>query len=135
MNESEHPIILFDGECQFCDSTVNFIIKYDKRAYFRFASLQSSAGQKLLKKFDLPTDDFSSFVYINKESYYTKSTAALLVSKGLGKQFRILYYLIIIPRPLRDILYQFIAKNRYKWFGKKEECTIPSPEIRKRFLT
>ena len=135
MKETEiKGIILFDGVCNFCDHTVNFIIKRDTEERFLFASLQSEAGQNLLKKFHLSTEHFDSFIYVKSEKYYIKSTAALHIAKDLRKWWQLLYVLVIIPRPIRDRCYDWIAKNRYKWFGKKQECTIPTPEIRKRFL-
>ncbi|KEF38557.1 hypothetical protein M670_02183 [Schinkia azotoformans MEV2011] len=127
-------IILFDGVCNFCDQTVNFLINHDTDENFLFASLQSNAGQNLLKKFNLPTEHFDSFIYVKGEKYFTKSTAALHIAKDLRKGWQLLYILILIPGPIRDRCYDWIAKNRYKWFGKKQECAIPTPEIRKRFL-
>ncbi|EKN67215.1 thiol-disulfide oxidoreductase DCC family protein [Schinkia azotoformans] len=127
-------IILFDGVCNFCDQTVNFLINHDTDENFLFASLQSNAGQDLLKKFNLPTEHFDSFIYVKGEKYFTKSTAALHIAKDLRKWWQLLYILILIPGPIRDRCYDWIAKNRYKWFGKKQECAIPTPEIRKRFL-
>jgi predicted DCC family thiol-disulfide oxidoreductase YuxK len=135
MNTSDEPILLFDGVCHFCNHTVQFVIRHDKREKFRFAALQSSSGQKLLKKFDLPTNDFDSFVMITTNTFYTKSTAALQVCLVLGGLWRILYVLKVLPKPLRDGIYTILAKNRYKWFGKEESCMIPSPELRKRFLS
>ena len=134
LNTSNEPIILFDGVCNFCDHSVQFVIRHDKLDTFKFASLQSNVGQELLKKYNLPTENFDSFVLIRNNKCYQKSTAALQVCRGLGGIWRILYLLIVIPRPLRDGLYNLIAKNRYKWFGKKDQCMIPSPEVRKRFL-
>jgi predicted DCC family thiol-disulfide oxidoreductase YuxK len=135
MNTSDEPILLFDGVCHFCNHTVQFVIRHDKQEKFRFAALQSSSGQKLLKKFDLPTNDFDSFVMITTNTFYTKSTAALQVCLVLGGLWRILYVLKVLPKPLRDGIYTILAKNRYKWFGKEESCMIPSPELRKRFLS
>jgi predicted DCC family thiol-disulfide oxidoreductase YuxK len=135
MNTLDEPILLFDGVCHFCNHTVQFVIRHDKREKFRFAALQSSSGQKLLKKFDLPTNDFDSFVMITNNTFYTKSTAALQVCLVLGGLWRILYVLKVLPKPLRDGIYTILAKNRYKWFGKEESCMIPSPELRKRFLS
>ena len=133
METHKHPILLFDGVCNVCDSSINFIIKRDKEGKYRYASLQSETGQELLKKFNLPTNDFDSFVYVDGDSYYTKSSGALKVLKGLGGLWSIFYAFIIIPKPIRDAVYSLIAQNRYKWFGKKDECMIPSPEIRERF--
>ncbi|MGM0875530.1 MAG: thiol-disulfide oxidoreductase DCC family protein [Bacillota bacterium] len=135
MNTSDEPILLFDGVCHFCNHTVQFVIRHDKREKFRFAALQSSRGQELLKKFDLPTNDFDSFVMITNNTFYTKSTAALQVCLVLGGLWRILYVMKVLPMPLRDRIYTILAKNRYRWFGKEDSCMIPSPELRKRFLS
>lgn len=128
-----NAIVLFDGQCNVCDKSVQFILKRDKEGYFRFASLQSETGIKLLKQNNLPID-IDSFVLVENNKVYMKSTAALKVSKNLDGIWKLLYVFIIVPKPIRDKCYEFFAKNRYKWFGKKETCMIPTPEIRKRFL-
>jgi predicted DCC family thiol-disulfide oxidoreductase YuxK len=135
MKTASEQILLFDGVCQFCNDTVQFIIRHDIRETFKFAALQSTIGQELLRKHSLPTNDFDTVVLIKNNSIYTKSTAKLHVFLGLGGLWSILYLFVIIPKPLRDGIYNLIAKNRYKWFGKKNKCMIPSPEIRKRFLS
>ena len=127
-------ILLFDGICNLCNSSVQFVLKRDKRQHFIFASLQSDSGQQLLEKFDLPTNDFTSFVLIQNDKYYLKSSAALRVAKELPAGWKFLYIFIIIPRPIRDFCYNIIAKNRYKIFGKRDTCMIPSQETKKRFL-
>ncbi|KEZ48409.1 thiol-disulfide oxidoreductase DCC family protein [Metabacillus indicus] len=127
-------ILLFDGVCNFCDGTVQFVLKHDKKEVFSFASLQSEAGQSLLRKHGLPLEDYDSFVYLDEGKVHTKSTAALRVLKELGGIYRALYLLIAVPKPIRDAVYMMIAKNRYKWFGKKDACTLPSKDVRKRFL-
>lgn len=126
-------IILFDGVCNFCSSSVNFIIKRDKSATFKFCSLQSDIGIKLKNQTNLP-EDTDSIVLIEDGKSYDKSTAALRISKGLDGFWKILYVFIIVPKPLRDLAYNYLAKNRYKWFGKKDQCMLPSPEIKSRFL-
>lgn len=127
-------IILFDGECNFCDSSVQFIIKRDPKRLFQFASLQSDIGKELLKKHHAP-QTIDSFVLIENNHCYFKSSAALRVCKHLRGAWKLLYVLLVVPRPLRDFFYELVAKNRYKWFGKKESCMLPSVEERKRFLT
>ncbi|MGP1908592.1 thiol-disulfide oxidoreductase DCC family protein [Metabacillus sp. JX24] len=127
-------ILLFDGVCNFCDGTVQFVLKHDKKEAFSFASLQSEAGQSLLRKHGLPLEDYDSFVYLDEGKVHTKSTAALRVLKELGGIYKAMYLLIAVPKPIRDAVYMMIAKNRYKWFGKKDACTLPSKEVRKRFL-
>jgi predicted DCC family thiol-disulfide oxidoreductase YuxK len=134
VNETGKPVLLFDGVCNLCNNVVNFTIKHDPQANFSFASLQSESGQKLLREFNLPTKDFDSFVFVEKGKYFTKSTAALKVVRGLKGLWPLLYGFIIIPAPLRDLAYSYVAKNRYKWFGKKEMCMIPTPDLKKRFL-
>ncbi|TYS70705.1 thiol-disulfide oxidoreductase DCC family protein [Sutcliffiella horikoshii] len=131
---TKHPILLFDGVCNLCNSMVTFVIKHDKEANFKFASLQSEGGQTILKEHSLPLDQFDSFYYVDSKKLYTKSTAALKVAKELDGAWKLLYPLIIIPKPLRDIVYSFIARNRYRWFGKKDQCMLPNPEMKKRFL-
>lgn len=126
-------IILFDGDCNFCDKSVQFIIKRDPRGFYKFASLQSKIGQKLIKQHNIPAN-LDSFILVTDEKSYTKSSAALHVCKNLTGLWKTFYLLLIIPRPIRDFFYHIIANNRYKWFGKKDHCILPSPEIRKRFL-
>lgn len=126
-------IILFDGECNFCDQSVQFIIKRDMKGLFKFASLQSDVGKELLKIFSTPKD-LDSFVLIEDNNCYFKSTAALRVCKNLKGAWKLPYILLAVPRPIRDFFYGIIAKNRYKWFGKKENCMLPSSEERERFL-
>lgn len=131
---SIHPIIMFDGVCNFCDASINFVLDRDTDGKFRYASLQSDSGQAILKSLGLPTDEFSSFVYVEDGDYYTRSSAALRLAKRLGGFWSLFYGFIIIPKFLRDAVYSLIANNRYKWFGKKDACMIPSPEVRDRFL-
>jgi predicted DCC family thiol-disulfide oxidoreductase YuxK len=129
-----HPVILFDGVCNLCSSSVQFVIKRDKKDVFRFASLQSSFGQALLKNNNMPTIGFNSFILFDRKKIYTKSTGALMVAKKLGGVLSLLYFFIIIPSFIRDSIYDFIARNRYKWFGKKEECWIPTDELKNKFF-
>lgn len=128
------PILLFDGVCNLCNDTVQFTIERDPTGKFKFASLQSSVGQELLKKFNLPTNDFDSFVLVDGEQCYTKSSAALRVIKGFGGWWTLLYIFILIPKPIRDWVYSLVAKNRYRWFGKANQCWMPTPDLKERFL-
>ena len=132
--ENSYSIILFDGVCNLCDGVVQFVLKKDKKNRFRFAALQSERGTALLKQFGLSTTDYNSFVLIESGHVYQKSTAALHVLKGLGGVWVLLYGFIIFPRPIRDYIYDWVARNRYQFFGKKDECMLPTPEIRARFL-
>ena len=127
-------IILFDGVCNLCNSSVQFIIKRDKRNQFLFASLQSAAGQQYLRRFGLPADTFNSFVLVEDDQCYTRSTAALRIARSLGGAWSLLYAFIVLPRFIRDAVYNLIARNRYKWFGKKEACWVPTPELKSKFL-
>jgi predicted DCC family thiol-disulfide oxidoreductase YuxK len=131
---TEHPVILFDGVCKFCNGSVSFLIKQDKKAIFRFAALQSEAGQKLLEQFNLSKNNFESFLLIDKGKVYQKSTAALKVLNQLPWYWKEVQLFRIMPVFLRDAIYDFIARNRYKWFGKKAQCMVPTQEVRNRFL-
>lgn len=131
----EHPIILFDGVCNFCNATINFIIKHDKKRIFRYAALQSQAGQQLLKQYDLPTKGFDSFVLIDKGKAYKKTTAALHLYPKLGGAWHLVKALWVLPPFARNFGYDIIASNRYRWWGKKETCMIPSAEVRPLFLS
>ncbi len=129
------PTILFDGVCNFCNGAVNFVIKRDKQSRIKFAALQSDRGQQLLQHFNFSTHNFNSFLFIEDGKVYTQSTAALKVCNYLPALWPLLYGFIIVPKFIRDGIYNWIANNRYKWFGKKDQCMIPSPEIRARFLS
>ena len=130
-----HPIIFFDGICNLCTGAVQFVIKRDPKRYFRFASLQSEAGQQLLKNYHLPADDFSSFILFDKGKVYTRSSAALRVAKKLSALWPGLYAFMIVPSFIRNGVYNWVARNRYKWFGKKEECWIPTAELNDLFIS
>ena len=130
----ESPVILFDGVCNFCNGAVNFIIQRDKKSLIKFAALQSEAGRKLLQRFNLPADELSSIILIEDGNVFTQSSAALKLCKYLTGLWPLMYGFIIVPLVLRDGIYKWIAKNRYKWFGKKDHCMIPTPEVRTRFL-
>lgn len=132
--DPDRPLVLFDGVCNFCDASVRFIIKRDPRRIFRFAALQSRPGQQELKHCGLPESDLSTIVLIEGPKIYTRSTAALRIARRLNGLWPLLYVLLLIPRPIRDALYGLIAKNRYRWFGKKEACSVPTPDIMERFL-
>lgn len=134
MNLPTKPIILFDGVCNLCNSSVQFIIKRDSQAHFLFASLQSEIGQAILREFGLNTSDFDTFVLIENGKAYTKSTAALKVVKKLEGAWKYFYIFNVIPTVIRDLFYIFVAKNRYRFFGKKEYCMLPQPELKSRFI-
>ena len=131
---SEHPIVLFDGVCNFCNSTVNFIIKRDKNSTFHFAHLQSEITKSLLEKYQLDGKGIDSIIYIENDKVYIKSTAVLMILRYLKMPYPLLYALIIIPPFIRNAAYDFIAKNRYRWFGKHDNCIVPTDELKERFL-
>lgn len=133
-SQIKNPVIFFDGVCNLCNSSVQFIIRHDKKKIFRFASLQSSIGQQLLKENKLVEKYFDSFILFENQTIYTRSTGALKCVKKLSPPWSWLYIFIIVPRFIRDGIYSWIAKNRYRWFGKKEACWLPSRELRSLFL-
>ncbi len=127
-------ILLFDGVCNFCNGAVNFVIKRDNKKNIRFSPLQSNTGNKLLNEYNLPADRLETFFFIENNKAYAYSTAALRVCRHLSGLWPLLYCFIIVPVFIRDGVYKWVGKNRYKWFGKKESCMIPSPDVRARFL-
>ncbi len=128
MNQQEltnfKSIVLFDGYCNLCSGAVQFILKRDRKKKFYFGSLQSEFGQKLLLDHHFPSKDFNSLVLIENGKIYTKSTGALKIAKSLNGFWPIFYAALIIPKFLRDQVYNWIAKNRYKWFGRKDQCLL-----------
>lgn len=130
----DNPIILFDGVCNLCNRSVAFVINHDGRRVFRFAPLQSDAGQDLLKTFKLPTDTFDTMVLVEGDRCYTGSTAGLRIMRRLGRPWSLLYAFVLVPRFLRDAVYRIVAHNRYKWWGKRDSCPTPGPDVRARFL-
>ncbi|MBZ4188319.1 thiol-disulfide oxidoreductase DCC family protein [Niabella beijingensis] len=131
--QTNHPVILFDGVCNLCNNTVQFVIRHDKKDRFRFAALQSPAGQQLLQEYALP-HSFESFVLLQNNRAYRRSAAALKVVQQLGGLWPLLAFGWVIPAFLRDRIYDFIARNRYKWFGRSGHCMIPTPQLQARFL-
>ena len=127
-------IILFDGVCNLCSTAVVFIIKKDKRQLYTFTSLQSDYGKALLKFNKVDSAEMESIILISHDKMYLKSSAALRIAKNLSLPYSLLYAFIIIPPVIRDFFYDVIAKHRYKWFGKQNDCMVPSPELRARFL-
>jgi predicted DCC family thiol-disulfide oxidoreductase YuxK len=128
------PIVLFDGVCNFCNGSVNFIIDHDVQKRFRFAPLQSEIAQGLLHRFGLPADDFDTMILVENGRAYARSTAALRIAHILGGWWSLLVVLFAVPPFLRDGVYNLLAGNRYRWFGKTDMCRVPTPELRERFL-
>lgn len=132
--DPEAPILLFDGVCNLCHSAVNFIFAHEKAPILRFASLQSPEGQELLKDYHLPQTYVDSLVLIERHHAYTHSEAALRVSAYLKPPFSLGRVATMLPQPVRDLAYLWVARHRYQWFGKKDQCLLPTPERRARFL-
>jgi predicted DCC family thiol-disulfide oxidoreductase YuxK len=130
----DHPVILFDGVCNLCNGSVLFIIKRDPESRFFFVALQSDFGKVQLRNFGLPAAELNSVLLIKGGTLYQKSNAALEITKHLSGLWPALYIFKIIPPFLRDGVYTWIARNRYRWFGKKDACMIPTPELKSRFL-
>ena len=128
------PILLFDGHCNLCNAWVQFIVKRDSAGTIRFASLQSGAGRRLLEEHKIDENYIESLVFFEEERFSVSSTAALRTLSYLDDWQRHLIFLTVVPRSLRDLVYRFIARNRYKWFGRREQCMIPTTELSKRFL-
>ena len=128
------PILLFDGHCNFCNAWVRLIVRRDTAKNILFATLQSSVGRKMLEENKIDVNYTESLVFFEEERYSVSSTAALRIYSYLDGWERHLQLLSVVPRPFRDALYHFIAKYRYKWFGRSEQCMIPSQELRERFL-
>lgn len=131
--ESAHPVVLFDGVCNLCNGAVNFLIDHDPKAHLRFAALQSDAGQALLGERGL-TNDLDTFVLVEGTRVSERSSAALRVVRYLRWYWQPLRVFWVVPRPLRDAVYGWVARNRYRWFGKKDACRMPTPALKSRFL-
>ncbi len=132
--EKDKDIILFDGVCNLCNGAVTFIIQRDKKDYFRFAALQSPLGEALLKKHHVDPLKLDSIILISNDLAFAKAEAALHVAKKMSGLWPLLYVFNILPNALLNPIYDFIARNRYQWFGKKEHCMIPTPDLKSKFL-
>jgi predicted DCC family thiol-disulfide oxidoreductase YuxK len=129
-------IILFDGVCNLCDSTVQYIIKHDKKDVFRFVALQSDLGLQILKHIGIdPAHTDSIVLYEPGVAYYYKSSAAIVIARELGGLLTLGTLFRIIPASLRNMIYDYVARNRYKWYGKKDDCMMPTPETKAKFLS
>ena len=128
------PILLFDGHCNLCNGWVNFIVKRDPNKTILFASLQSKAGSELLAEHNIKQNYIDSLVFIEEERFSVSSTAALRTLSYLSSWESQLKLLLVLPSPLRDLVYRFVARYRYKWFGRREQCMLPTAELKERFL-
>ncbi|MBT8181807.1 MAG: DUF393 domain-containing protein [Eudoraea sp.] len=132
---SDKKIILFDGVCNLCNSSIQFVIRHDKKNRYKFAALQSDTAKILLNERGIDSSQIDSIILIDPNTaYYIKSTAALEIGKSFGGGWRLLSIFEWVPRPIRDWIYDLIAKNRYSWFGKQNDCMIPTPELKAKFL-
>ena len=128
-------ILLFDGHCNFCNAWVRLIVRRDTAKNILFAPLQSSVGRKMLEEHKIDVNYTESLVFFEEERFSVSSTAALRIYSYLNGWERHLQLLAVVPRPFRDVLYHFFAKYRYKWFGRSEQCMVPTPELGERFLS
>lgn len=126
-------VIFFDGLCNLCNGAVQFTIERDKKNVFHFASLQSDYAKEKIAPFGITANNLDSFILFENGKIYQRSTAALKVAKKLNGLWPLLYGFIIVPTFIRDAVYNYVAKNRYKWFGKKESCWVPTPELKSKF--
>jgi predicted DCC family thiol-disulfide oxidoreductase YuxK len=128
------PVILFDGVCNLCNASVQFVIRRDPGDVFRFASLQSPAGRTLLQRHGLPADQLASIVLVDGDRCLVKSDAALRIARALRWPWPLLGAASIVPRTIRDRVYEYVARNRYRWFGKRDSCSLPTGAVAHRFL-
>ena len=134
MEESQHAIVLFDGVCNLCNGSVNFLIERDKKDEFRFASLQSEVGEQMLKDHSIRRSDTDSVILVEDGRAFVYSTAALRIAKRLGSIWSLAYGFIVLPVFVRDFFYKLVAKHRYRMFGKTDVCRMPTTEDAKKFI-
>jgi predicted DCC family thiol-disulfide oxidoreductase YuxK len=127
-------VVLFDGVCNLCNSSVNWIIDHDKEGKFKFASLQSVYGQNVVKQFNLTGEYMDTVLLLDGDKLYKRSEAVLRIAKHIGGIYSLVYVFIIVPAFIRNFFYNFVARNRYRWFGKQDACRIPTPELKAKFL-
>ena len=131
----DKKIILFDGVCNLCDSTVQYLIKRDNKDVFRFVALQSEIGKQIIEHIGVDTSETDSIIlYEPNKGYYYKAEAAIRIAAGLGGVYKLMKFFSILPKGFNNAVYDYVAKNRYKWYGKKDECMIPTPEMKAKFL-
>ena len=129
-----NPVLLFDGVCNLCNNSVNFIIRHDKKNKYKFSALQNDIGNEIIEKFKIDPNKTDSIILIQGEKHYIKSSAALRIAKNLSGAYPLLFAFMIIPPFIRNWVYDYIAKNRYKWYGKRDSCMIPTKELKDKFL-
>ena len=127
-------IVLFDGVCNFCNSSINFVIEHDSAGYFKFAPLQSTLGEELIAKYGIDPAETDSVILVENGQSYTHSTAALRIAKRLDGPWSWAYGLVWVPQPVRDFAYRLFAKHRYRLFGRQDACMMPTPDVKARFL-
>jgi predicted DCC family thiol-disulfide oxidoreductase YuxK len=132
--DNSSPVLLFDGVCNLCNASVQWVLNRDRKGTFKFAALQSDTGQVLLRKFGFSSDNFDTVVLVDGERIFTRSDAPLEIVRRLGGLWPVLGIFKYIPRPLRNMVYDWVARNRYRWFGRREECMLPRPEWKGRFV-
>ncbi|MBX2893353.1 MAG: thiol-disulfide oxidoreductase DCC family protein [Saprospiraceae bacterium] len=133
-SDTTTPILLFDGVCNLCNASVQWVLLRDHKAVFKFAALQSETGQALLRRFGLSDKNFDTVVLVDGERIFTRSDAPLEIVRRLGGVWALLFVFKIVPRPIRNAVYDWVARNRYRWFGRREECMLPRPEWKDRFV-
>ena len=130
----EHAVVLFDGVCNLCNASINFVIDHDPEGYFKFAPLQSDEADEILERCSQASGTLESIVLIEDGTCYDRSSAALRIARRLTGGWPLLYGFLAVPRPIRDFVYDWISHNRYRWFGKRDKCRVPTPELQERFL-
>jgi predicted DCC family thiol-disulfide oxidoreductase YuxK len=133
-DDTPQAVILFDGICNLCNSAVNYVIDHDPHGYFKLGALQSEAGQKLLRRHKLESGEYKTIILIENGHLYKQSTAALRIARRLIGPVKLTWLLIILPRFIRDPAYNWVSRNRFKWFGRRDQCRVPTPEVKERFL-
>jgi predicted DCC family thiol-disulfide oxidoreductase YuxK len=126
-------IVIFDGVCNLCARSVQFILSHESEPRFQFSPVQSAAGARILSEYGFSASDVDTFVLVSEGKVYTRSTAALRIARHFKGAWRLLRVLWVVPRPIRDALYNFVARNRYSWYGKSDSCMVPTPELNARF--
>ena len=132
--EINFPVLLFDGVCNLCNGSVQWVLRHDARAQFRFAALQSDTGQALLCRFGLDSAQLDTVVLVDGDRIFLRSDAPLEVARRLGGGWALLYIFKVLPRPLRNAVYDWVARHRYRWFGREESCMLPRLEWKGRFV-